>query len=60
MKLKVEFDSNGNCSRHCPYTQMKKGGIPVMVGGGLCFMCINFERIWKDKSGTVLVECNHD
>lgn len=61
MRIIVEMDEKGNCTKPCPYIKVsKKGvGIPIMVGGGLCvYMCPHFEAIHKGQD--ITVECNQD
>ena len=56
MEIKVELDERGNCSKHCPNIEFK-GGIPIMVGGGMCvYMCIHY-RSFHRENGQTYIEC---
>lgn len=62
MKIKVETDHNGYCSRECPFTNRKPGeGIPIMVGGGMCvYMCEHFGGYHRDlEENQIYVECEN-
>ena len=61
MRIKVETDSQGNCSKHCPHIKPSKGGIPIMVGGGLCVhMCVHYMGNHLDnETKEIFVDCNN-
>jgi len=62
MRIKVEIDQFGNCTKHCPFVQQNGKGIPIMVGGGLCvYMCPYIDGMNKDRdTQEMYINCNHD
>lgn len=60
MRIKIEIDKNGNCSKRCPFLPQNEGGIPIMVGGGLCVsFCDHYNGYLKDlETQEIIIECD--
>lgn len=60
MRIKVELDKDGNCSKHCPF--IPQGATPIMVGGGLCAcMCYHYEGYHRDiETNETYIECDYE